>query len=122
MERCGTEYNSLTTLVSMVKSDDDCRQFCVDRGQYAYGLECPETIKGEFKMQCFCFPREAWTLEKNILPLTDCMGKPTDVLTISTQYNGTNRHCSGPYMLNGKGTGGACRNMLRRTCTFFKDY
>ena len=94
MERCGTEYNSLTTLVSMVKSDDECRQFCVDRGQYAYGLECPETIKGEFKMQCFCFPREAWTLEKNILPLTDCMGKPTDVLTISTQYNGNNRHCS----------------------------
>ena len=73
-------------------------------------------------MECYCFSREAWTLDKNILPITDCMGKPTDVLTMSTQYNSSNRHCTGPYIQNGKGTGGACRNMIRRTSEFFQKF
>jgi len=120
VERCGTDYDRLATSGHnrsvLVKTVEECRKYCGDKGDYAYGLECPITHNsGHSDIECFCFPRKAWTLEKNILPLTECMGKPTNVLTVATQHNGTNRHCSGPYFQNGKGTGGACRNIIRRT-------
>ena len=99
-----------------MKTIEECRQYCGDRGDYAYGLECPITQNsGHSDIECFCFPREAWNLETNILPVTDCMGQSTNVLTISKQYNGNNSHCNGPHLENGKGTGGACRNIIRRT-------
>ena len=102
-----------------MKTIEECRQYCGDRGDYAFGLECPITrASGNFDFECFCFPEEAWNLEKNILPLTDCMGQPTNVLTSATKYNGDNKHCNGPYFENGQGTGGACRNIIRRTRKF----
>ena len=115
MERCGTQYSSIITITSMVETLDECLQFCLDRGQYAYGVECPETINGKFQMKCQCYPIDAWYFAENILPLKDCMGEPTTVLTVSPQYNGNNRQCTGPYLQNGQGTGGACRSMIRRT-------
>ena len=120
VERCHTDYHHLVTSGHnrnvLVKTIEECRQHCEDRGDYAYGLECPITHEsGDFDIECFCFPREAWHLEKNILPLTDCMGQPTDVMNKSIHYNSNNAHCNGPYLQNGKGTGGACRNIIRRT-------
>ena len=79
-------------------------------------VKCPLTRQSDevFEMQCQCFSKGSWDLDKHILPLADCLGIPTD-LTISPQYSGNNRHCNGPYVKNGKGTGGACRSMIRRT-------
>ena len=104
-----------------MKTIEECRQYCGDRGDYAYGLECPITHNsGHSDIECFCFPREAWDLETNILPLTDCMGQPTNVLTAryANSYNCSNGHCNGPYLEHGRGTGGACRNIMRLTCKF----
>ena len=100
-----------------VKTLDECNQFCVSRGHYAYGVECPKVNNGNFQIECQCYSIEAWTSEENILPLTDCMGRPT-MLTVNSGQNFSNTHCTGPHLQNGKGTGGACRSMIRRTSMF----
>ena len=119
VERCDTVYDTLKTLTVRVQSSEECRQLCENRGDYAYGLECPITDNvGNFDVGCFCFQREAFYLDSNILPLTDCMGQPTNVMTQHTQWNGNNGACTGPYLENEKGMGGACRNIIRRTSKF----
>ena len=87
----------------------------------AFGLECPQSDpNGEnFRVQCFCFNQAAWDgfPGETDLPIEDCMGTPSNNLVQTYHgYQGTNQWCNGPYLENGKGLGGGCRNMIRLTC------
>ena len=132
VERCRTSYDSHNVPNSDpnspggvnftgVTSIDECRQICLNVGAVAFGLECPQSdSNGEnFSVQCFCYNQAAWDgfPGETDLPIEDCMGTPSNNMVQTYHgYQGTNAHCNGPYLENGGGLGGACRNIIRLTC------